>query len=302
MRVAITGASGLVGSALVRLLRSQGHEILVFTRPGGTPPEGCGLIPWDPVSGKLDPENLRGVDGIVNLAGHNVGASRWSAGVKALIWNSRVDSTRLLVQAIRSVSPPPQVLVSASAIGYYGDTGNHSVTEQSPPADTFLAKLCVAWEGEALAARESGVRVVIPRIGFVLSAAGGGLARMLPIFRLGLGGPVGMRQVWVSWISRDDLAALLVWMLTNPDADGVYNAVAPEVVTNLDFARTLGRVLRRPALFPVPGAMLKLLFGEMAKEVLLTSARVLPARLETAAFPYRYPQLEPALARAVEDT
>lgn len=301
MRIAITGASGLVGTALVRLLRAQGHEILAFIRTGGTPPEGCGAVPWDPASGKLDPENLRGVDGLVNLAGHNVAGSRWNARVKALIWNSRVDSTRLLVQALRKVSPPPRVMVSASAIGYYGDTGDRPVTEESPAADTFLARLCVAWEKEALAARELGLRVVIPRIGFVLSASGGGLARMLPIFGLGLGGQVGLSPIWISWISRDDLAALLTWMLTNPEAEGVYNAVAPEPVTNQDFARTLGRVVRRPALFPVPGVMLKLLFGEMAREVLLTSARVLPARLEAAAFPYRYPQLEPALARAIED-
>lgn len=301
MRIAITGASGLVGTALVRLLRAQGHEILAFIRTGGTPPEGCGAVPWDPASGKLDPENLREVDGLVNLAGHNVAGSRWNARVKALIWNSRVDSTRLLVQALRKVSPPPRVMVSASAIGYYGDTGDRPVTEESPAADTFLARLCVAWEKEALAARELGLRVVIPRIGFVLSASGGGLARMLPIFGLGLGGQVGLSPIWISWISRDDLAALLTWMLTNPEAEGVYNAVAPEPVTNQDFARTLGRVVRRPALFPVPGVMLKLLFGEMAREVLLTSARVLPARLEAAAFPYRYPQLEPALARAIED-
>jgi len=302
MRIGITGASGLVGSALVRLLMEQGHEVLAFTRPGSAPPEGCGHIPWDPSSGKLDPENLNGLDGIVNLAGHNVAESRWSAGVKSLIWNSRVDSTRLLVQAIRATSSPPRVLVSASAIGYYGDTGNQPVTEESPPADTFLARLCVAWEREALVARECGTRVVIPRIGFVLSAAGGGLARMLPLFRLGLGGPVGLRTLWMSWISRDDLVALLAWMLTSPDADGVYNAVAPEPVTNRDFARALGRVTRRPVLFPVPEIALKIVFGEMAREVLLASTKVLPTRLEAAAFPYRYPRIETALARAVEDT
>lgn len=301
MRVAITGASGLVGTALVRLLRAQGHEILAFVRPGGTPPEGCGAVPWDPASGKLDPENLRGVDGIVNLAGHNVAGSRWNARVKALIWNSRVDSTSLLVRTLGEMSPRPRVLVSASAIGYYGDTGDRPVTEKSPAADTFLARLCVAWEKEALAARGFGLRVVIPRIGFVLSAAGGGLARMLPIFRLGLGGQVGLSPIWISWIAREDLAALLAWMLMHPEAEGIYNAVAPEPVTNLDFTRTLGRMLRRPTLFPVPGIMLKLLFGEMAREVLLASARVLPARLEAAAYPYRYPHLEPALAYAIKD-
>ncbi len=301
MRIGITGASGLVGTALVKALRSQGHEILAFVRPGSAPPEGCESIPWDPSAGKLDPENLSGLDGVVNLAGHNVAAGRWNAHVRSLIWNSRIESTRLLVQAMRSCAAPPRVLVSASAIGYYGDTGDLPVTEESPAADTFLARLCVAWEQEALAARDAGARVVIPRIGFVLSAAGGGLARMLPVFRLGLGGPVGFRTFWMSWISRDDLVALLCWMLTNPDAEGAYNAVAPEPVTNQDFARALGRVLRRPALFPVPEVALKAVFGDMAREVLLSSARVLPARLESVSFPYRYPRIEPALARAVED-
>jgi uncharacterized protein (TIGR01777 family) len=291
VRILVTGGTGFIGQALCPRLAASGHEVVVLTR-GATP-----ALPRTVASfaTRLDDLDASRFDAVINLAGAPIGDRRWSADRKQLLLQSRVETTARLVGWMRNSSRRPQVLLSASAVGYYGEQGDREITETTPPSPGFTHELCAAWEREAAPAEASGVRVCVARIGIVLDRDGGALAKMLPAFRLGLGGRLGSGRHWFPWIHRDDVTAVFAWMLGNPSASGAYNLSAPTPVTNAEFTRALGRAARRPAVLPVPGAALKLLFGEMS-ELLLASNRMLPRRLLDEGFRFRYPELDAALA------
>ncbi|HEU0051805.1 MAG TPA: TIGR01777 family oxidoreductase, partial [Longimicrobium sp.] len=292
LRVAVSGASGLIGHALVPRLRADGHTVLRLVRRAPRAPDEVG---WDPERGTLDAAALDGVDGVVHLAGENVAEGRWTEARKRRIRASRVESTRLLATAIAGLPRKPSVLVSASAIGIYGDRGDERLDEMSAPGSDFLAGVVREWEAAAAPAAEAGIRVACLRFGVVLAANGGALAKMLPLFRLGAGGPMGSGGQWVSWISLDDVVELIVRALHDPALTGAVNAVAG-AVTNQQLADTLGRVLHRPALIPVPAFALRLaLGGEMANGTVLASQRVEPRRLTQLGFAFHHPELEGAL-------
>jgi uncharacterized protein len=293
LHVAVTGASGLIGSALVPRLLSTGHQVSRLVRHQAGP----GEIFWDPAAGSLDPRTLEGLDAVIHLAGENVGA-RWTPARKARIRSSRVTGTRLLSETLAALKRPPQVLISASAVGIYGNRGDEVLTERSPPGNRdrdFLVSVTEEWERAADPARAEGIRVVHPRLGIVLSPAGGALRRLLIPFRLGLGGPLGSGAQWMSWVSIDDVVEALRHMLANDSLDGPVNVTAPEPLTNAEFSRILARVLSRPTVFRVPAAALRLLLGEMADGTVLSSARVLPGRLLQSGFSFARPGLEIAL-------
>jgi uncharacterized protein (TIGR01777 family) len=294
VRIAITGASGLIGRRLLKTLAAAGHSLHVLSRHAGTNlPPGVRLSVWDSTRGEPPAESLQDVDAVVHLAGEPV-AQRWTADARQAIRESRVTGTRNLVQALAKLPRKPQVLVCASAVGYYGDRGDEILTESSSPGADTLAQLCIDWEKEAQAAEASGIRVVHVRTGLVLDARGGALPRMLPPFRMGVGGKLGSGRHWMSWIHLDDLAALFQFALANP-VSGPLNGVAPNPVINAGFTRALAAAVHRPAIFPVPAFALRLLFGEMS-EILLASQRALPQAAERAGFRFRYPELAPALA------
>jgi len=294
--VGVTGASGLVGSALVTGLTSAGHRVVRVVRGAGAASvAGQRLARWDPESGALEPSALAGADAVVHLAGESVAGGRWTEAKKRRIRSSRVDVTRRLAEALPRLERPPRLLVSASAVGYYGDRGSEILREDSAPGPGFLAEVCREWEAATDPAARAGIRVVRLRIGMVLSRRGGALGAMLTPFRLGAGGPVGSGVQWVSWIAIDDLVGAILHALATESLAGPVNAVAPEPVTNRELARTLGRVLRRPALLPLPAVAARLLFGQMADELLLASARVEPARLRATGFTFRHARLEDAL-------
>lgn len=293
LQVAVTGATGLIGTALVRRLTTEGHRVRALVRRA----PGPGEISWDPDSGRLDPNDLEGIDAVVHLAGENVGA-RWTAGRKARIRNSRVRGTRLLSETLARMRRPPAVLVSASAIGIYGNRGDEILTDGSRVGDArydFLAAVGQEWEAAADAARNAGIRVVHPRFGVVLSPDGGALGQMLLPFRLGLGGRLGSGAQWMSWISIDDAVGALLHLLRADSLLGAVNVTAPEPVRNRDFTRVLGRVLSRPTLFTVPAGALRLAFGEMADAALLSSARVVPGTLEASGYRFSHRDVETAL-------
>jgi len=293
MNISVTGGSGLVGRRLTKHLLDAGHSVHVLSRHAGTNlPPNVRLSVWDALKGQPPEDSLAGADAVVNLSGEPV-AQRWTPETKARIRASRVDGTRRLVEALSTLSRRPTVLVSASAIGIYGARGDETLTESSPPGNGFLREVCMAWEQQADLAQALGMRVAKLRIGIVLAMHGGALAKMLPPFRAGLGGQVGSGRQWMSWIHLDDLAALIRYAIETPLA-GVVNATAPGPVTNAEFTRTLAGALRRPALVPMPGFALKLMFGEMA-EILLASQRVAPRAAEAAGFQFRYPDLDGAL-------
>ncbi len=291
MNILISGASGLVGSALTRSLRVGGHRVrrLVRRRPVA---EDAAF--WDPAAGDLDPGALFGVDAVVHLAGESVAGGRWTAAKKRRITDSRVAGTGLIAGAVAAADPSP-LLVSASAIGFYGDRGSEPVDETTGAGAGFLAGVCQQWEAAAAAAAEGGARVVCVRIGLVLSRNGGALAKMLTPFRLGLGGIVGNGRQVMSWIHLDDLVGVIEHALARPDLSGPLNAVAPAPVTNREFTRTLGRVLGRPTLVPMPAPMVRLAFGEMGTELLLASTRVVPSRLAESDFTCHFVDLKSAL-------
>lgn len=294
MKIAITGASGLIGRRLLRTFAKEGRALHVLSRHAGTNlPPGVRLSVWDPGQGEPPEEALREADAVVHLAGENV-AQRWTPDAKRRILESRMAGTRSLVGALAKLPRRPPVLVCASAVGYYGGRGDETLTEASAPGTGFLPGVCVAWEREAQAAEALGIRVVRMRIGIALDSRGGALKSMLPLFRIGAGGKLGDGRQWMSWIHLDDLAALFRFALDNPIA-GPVNAVAPEPVTNADFTRALGRALHRPALFPMPKLALRLALGEMS-EILLASQRAIPQAAQAAGFGFRFPQLGPALA------
>ncbi len=292
LSVAITGASGLVGRALAAFLGTGGHEARRLVRREAKAPDE---IAWDPTRGEIDVralEGLRGVDAIVHLAGENVGDARWTDARKARILSSRVEGTRAVVDAIRRLDRKP-VLVSASAIGLYGDRGDEILDERAAPGTGFLAEVVRAWEAEASRAREV-TRVALPRIGVVTTMLGGALAKMHRPFAMGVGGPIGGGRQWMSWVSLDDVLDAIVLAIRRPELEGPFHVVAPNPVTQRDFAKTLGRVLRRPAIAPVPAFALRALFGELGS-VVLESQRVVPARLQELGFTFRFPDLEPLL-------
>jgi uncharacterized protein (TIGR01777 family) len=293
LRVAISGASGLIGRTLRAFLTTGGHEVIPLVRT--TPRRG--EIGWDPPRGVIDAGALEGMDAVVHLSGENVGTGRWTDARKRRIVESRLVPTRLLAVTLAQLARPPAVFVSASAMGVYGPRGNEVLTETSelgPEAD-FFAHLARQWEGAAEPAGSAGIRVVHPRFGVVLSPTGGALARLLPPFRAGIGGPLGNGRMWMSWISIDDAAGAIHHVLFVAAIAGACNVTAPEPVTNRELVRTLGRVLRRPTVFPVPAAALRLAFGEMADATILASIRMLPIVLEQAGYIFRHPTLEPAL-------
>lgn len=296
--VLVSGASGLVGRALQGFLETQGHSVRGLVRRAARKE---GEFQWDPAAGTIDPAALAGVDAVIHLGGENVAGGRWTAARKAAIWSSRVDGTRTLAKGIaaRPVGERPEVFVSAAAVGFYGDQGDAVLGESAGLGAGFLAEVCEAWEGELAAVDALGVRTVALRTGVVLSPAGGALAKMLPAFLVGGGGRLGSGRQWMSWITPDDLGAMYLRAVLDPTWRGAFNAVAPTAVTNTEFTATMARVLRRPAVFPVPAAVLKLIFGEMAEETLLASTRAVPDRAARAGFVWRQPELETALRHVV---
>ncbi len=292
MHVAVSGSRGLVGSSLVPLLTTGGHRVTRLVRGAAA---GADETAWDPVRGLLDVPRLDGVDAVVHLAGENIAAGRWTPARKAEIRRSRVDGTRTLCDVLARLPHPPTVLVSASAIGIYGDRGAEVLTEQSAPGTGFLTDVCREWEAATESASQAGIRVVNLRFGMILSPRGGALQKMLLPFRLGLGGRIGDGRQFTSWIAVDDAVGVIHHAICEASVRGPVNAVAPGPVSNADFTRSLARVLRRPALFPVPAFAARLAFGEMADALLLAGARVMPARLQASGYRFRFPELEAAL-------
>jgi hypothetical protein len=293
LSVAVTGASGLIGRALVPVLGATGHTVTRLVRR--TP--GPGEARWNPGAGQIDAAALEGTDVVVHLAGESIASARWTVERKRRIRDSRVVGTGLLARTLAALDRPPQLLVSASAIGLYGHRGDTPLTESDPPGTGFLAEVGRDWEGATSAASQAGIRVALLRFGIILSLQGGALAKMLPPFRLGVGGPLGSGRQWMSWLTIDDAVGIIQHGIACPELSGPVNAVAPEPVTNAEFTRSLGTVLGRPAVLPVPAFGLELLFGEMAGEALLGSQRVLPRRLEETGYAFRDPVLLPALRR-----
>lgn len=293
-RLAVTGATGFIGSALVALLRGEGHTVLRVTRR----PAGAEDVRWDPARGEMDAGRLEGLDAVIHLAGENVG-ERWTAEHKRRVLDSRVQGTTLLARTLAGLARRPVALVSGSASGWYGDTGDRAMDESAPRGEGFLAEVVAAWEAAAGPARATEIRVVHPRLGVVLHESGGALARMLPVFRLGAGGRLGDGKQWFSWISRDDAVRALAFLALESDLAGPVNVVAPAPVTNADFTHALGAALHRPAALVVPGFALKLAYGDMAEETLLTGQRLRADRLLGAGFRFRHPTVEEGLRAAM---
>lgn len=292
----VTGASGLLGSALVPALEADGHEVLRLVR---RPPQGAREVAWDPARGTIDANSLAGVEVAVNLSGATIG-HRWSVARKAEIRGSRVDSTRLLSRTLATLDPRPSALISAGGVGIYGDRGDEILTEESELGEGFLPEVGKAWEEAADPARAAGIRVVHFRQGVVLTRRGGILERLLTPFRLGVGGRVGSGRQWWSWVALDDLVEAYRFALAGELA-GAVNLLSPNPVTNVQFTRALGRALRRPTIFPFPAVAARAVFGEMGEEVLLGSQRALPKRLVDAGFAFRRGELAEALTRALAD-
>lgn len=289
MRVLVTGGTGFIGRALCRQLMGAGHEPCVLTR---NPAKAAAKLPGVQLVEHL--EQAGTVQAVINLAGEPLADGRWTTQRKQVFRESRIGTTHRLLQWIAAQPVRPRVLVSGSAIGYYGPRDDTPLTEDSPAGDDFAAQLCRDWEHEALQGQASGLRVCIVRIGVVLGKDGGALAKMLPPFKLGAGGPMGDGQQWMSWVHRQDLLRLILWLLENDQAQGIYNGTAPEPVRNRDFAQVLGKVLDRPAMITTPALALKLMFGEMAT-LLLTGQRVLPAQAQAQGFVFQHAALENAL-------
>ena len=290
MDVLISGATGLIGSALIPELKAKGHGVRRLTRT----PRSEGDVRWDPDVGTIDGD-LSGTDAVVHLAGESIAEGRWTEEKKRRIMESRRKGTRLLAEKIAGLSEPPSVMVSVSATGYYGNRGNELLTEESKSGDLFLSEVCREWEAAADPAREAGVRVVHPRFGVVLSTEGGALGTTLPIFKLGGGGKIGSgRQYW-SWVSFDDVIGSILHVMETDDLSGPVNVVAPDPPTNAEYTRVLGGVLNRPTFFTVPAPAARVMLGEIADELLLASARVEPVRLQETGYSFRHPELEGAL-------
>jgi uncharacterized protein len=300
MRVSLTGGTGRIGRRLVRALLDRGDEVTVLTRDPARAREtlpGVQAVEWDPPAGPAPADALAGRDGVLHLAGEDV-AQRWTAEAKQRIRESREVGTRNLVAGLRAAEPRPRALVASSAVGYYGARGDELVDESAAPGNDFLAQVCVAWEREAAQAAELGLRVAHVRTGVVLDREGGALARMLPFFRMGAGGPVAGGRQYLAWVHRDDIAGILLAALDGEEWSGPVNATAPEPATNRDFSRALGRALHRPAVAPVPGFAVRALYGDMA-EIVTTGQRAIPTRALALGYRFRHPELDEALRSAL---
>jgi len=292
MNVLVTGSHGLIGTALVQALKLGGHTVRPAVR-GET---------WDIPACRFEQSALDGIDAVVHLAGEGVGARRWTKAQKARIKASRVDGTTLLAEAMATAETPPRVLVSGSAVGYYGERGDEVLTEDSPPGDDFLSEVCQAWEAATTPASEAGVRVVHLRTGIVLTGRGGALKKQLPLFRIGLGGRLGTGRQWLSWVSLHDEVGAILHALRSDDLAGPINATAPNPVTNAEFTAALGKAMRRPARLPVPRAALAVVLGREMAASLTASQRVSPTRLEAHGYRFKHPELPAALEVALRDT
>ena len=301
MKILVSGSGGMVGSALLPVLRAAGHQITRLVRRPSAPlgPEDS-TVQWNPETGEIDSSRLEGIEAVVHLAGENIAARRWTPAQKARIRDSRVQGTALLSQRLAGLTQPPATLVAASAIGYYGDRGEELLNEDSSSGNDFLSEVCRQWEAASLPAAEKGIRVVRLRLGIVLSPRGGALAKMLPPFKLGAGGRIGTGQQYMSWIALDDAVGAIGHALTDSNLSGPVNAVAPHPVTNLEFTKTLGKVLSRLTLFPMPAFAARMALGEMADALLLASSRVEPQRLAGSGYSFQYPTLEAALRHVLD--
>lgn len=297
MKVVVTGATGFVGQVIVKQLLAAGDEVVVLTRNVAKAAislgSSCKYFQWDDMNNPPPIEAFAGAEGVINLLGETI-SKRWDEQQKKKIYNSRINGTKRLVEIIEKLTNRPKVFVSASAIGIYGNRGPEDINEESTLADDFLGKLCKDWENEANKARNYGARVVIIRTGIVLGRGGGALEKMLPIFKLGLGGPLGSGNQYMSWIHIEDLASMYIESLKNDSVKGVLNGTAPYPATNADFTKMMGKVLRRPAFLPAPAFAMKIAFGEMS-QILLEGQKVLPVKFKQMNFRYRYPTLEMAL-------
>ena len=291
MKILVTGASGFIGTALVRHLAANGHEPLPLGRSRST----ANAVVWNPETGEIEVEKLAGIDAVIHLAGENIASGRWTAAKKQRLINSRLKGTHLIAETISKMARPPSVLVSASAVGYYGDRGNEILREESAPGRGFLADLCVQWEAATEPATRKGIRVVHPRLGIVLARHGGVLGKMLLPFKLGVGGKVGSGNQYMSWITLEDLCSILLYCAQTSNLHGPVNAVTPNPVTNLEFTKALGNALSRPTIFPLPAFVARTALGEMADELLLYSARVEPLKLNNLRFGFRHSELGAAL-------
>ena len=299
MRVLVSGSTGLIGSSLVRSLESGGHDVVRLLRPQSR--TSANGIMWDPAARSLEPGELEGFDAVVHLSGENIANRRWSAAQMARIKDSRIGSTTLLAETLASLDSPPSVFACASAGGYYGDRGDELLDEESSPGTGFLAAATKEWEDATGPAASAGIRVATLRIGVVLTAAGGMLSRVLPIFKLGLGGRLGSGSQYMSWLTRSDAIDATVWTLEHEDISGPVNVSSPNPVRNSEFTRALGRALRRPAVFVVPGFALRILQGDLS-EVVTSSARMDPTRLRESGFEFEHPEIDGALRWALRES
>lgn len=298
MKVLITGASGLIGKELQKSFRAKGYELLLASRKPATDPLH---VQWTIEDGFAEPDKLEGIDVVVHLAGENVsGGIRWTEEKKKAIRDSRVLGTRNVVNAISQLKDKPKVLIASSAIGFYGERGDEEVTESAAAGEGFLAEVSKEWEAESRRAEDAGIRTVLLRTGIVLSKEGGALGSMLLPFKMGVGGVVGSGKQWMSWISLEDEIAIVNYAIENENIRGAVNAVSPNPVTNEQFTKTLGEVLYRPTFLPLPEFAVGMIFGEMGDALLLASTKVIPKRLQDAGFEFKYPELKPAIEKAVE--
>lgn len=295
LKILISGSHGFIGSALIRLLTNDGHEVIRLVRRKPTP--GAAEIEWQPNKGFIDAQSLEGLDAVVHLAGESIASGRWTAEKKRAILESRVQGTTLIAGALAKLSRPPAVFLSASGIGYYGNRGDELLNETSTPGNDFLAHVCREWEQATTPAAEQGIRTVLTRFGIILDADGGALAKMLTPFRMGIGGRIGNGRQWMSWMALDDTVGAIRFLLRDKFVNGPVNFVAPHPVTNAEFTKTLGHVLSRPTLFPVPAFAVRLAFGELADAALLSGQRVEPAVLQSRGFGFTLPRLEFALRK-----
>ncbi|HEX7998469.1 MAG TPA: TIGR01777 family oxidoreductase [Pyrinomonadaceae bacterium] len=299
MKILVTGASGLVGTALLPALKAAGHEVYRLVRSAAD--RAANGINWNPSEGTIDAASLEGMEAAIHLAGENIAEGRWTDEKKRRIRESRVKGTRLLSETLAGLEQKPHTLLSASATGFYGDRGDELLTEQSASGKDFLAEVCREWELATQPAAQSGMRVVNLRFGVILSAEGGALKKMLTPFKLGVGGKIGSGRQYMSWIGIDDAVGAILFALETETLRGPVNVVSPQPVTNLEFTKTLGRVLSRPTIFSVPEFAARLAFGEVADALLLSSTRVVPLRLKEAGYQFKYPELELVMHHIVSD-